>query len=86
MFACQKYVEIELGKLYSESPVATMDALFGSSDNITPVIFVLSQGADPTQQVIQFAQKMNFYEKFYYKSLGQGQEGVATEMIEKGKK
>jgi hypothetical protein len=29
---------------------------------------------------------MNFYEKFYYKSLGQGQEGVATEMIEKGKK
>lgn len=48
MFACQKYVEIELGKLYSESPVATMDALFASSDNITPVIFVLSQGADPT--------------------------------------
>ena len=42
MFACQKYVEIELGKLYAESPVATMDGLFASSDNVTPVIFVLS--------------------------------------------
>jgi dynein heavy chain, axonemal len=42
MFACQKYVEVELGKLFAESPVASMDALFGSSDSQTPIIFVLS--------------------------------------------
>jgi dynein heavy chain len=49
MFAFQRYVGKALGKEYAESPVATMDALFGSSDNHTPIIFVLSQGADPTE-------------------------------------
>ena len=72
MFAFQKYVELELGKLYSESPIATMDTLFGDSDKKTPIIFVLSSGADPTYEVIQFAHKMNFYDRFVYKSLGQG--------------
>ena len=47
-----------------------MDALFGDSDKKTPIIFVLSQGADPTWEVIQFAHKMDFYERFLYKSLG----------------
>ena len=42
MFAFQKYVEIELGKLYAESPIATMDVLFADSDKKTPIIFVLS--------------------------------------------
>jgi dynein heavy chain len=72
MFGCSKYVETELGKLYSESPIATMDSLFADSDKKTPIIFVLSSGADPTQQVIQFAHKMDFYERLQYKSLGQG--------------
>lgn len=49
MFAFQRYVHSALGGLYAESPVATMDALFQSSDCHTPIIFVLSQGADPTQ-------------------------------------
>jgi len=35
--------------------------------------------------VIGFAKKMNYYDRFYYKSLGQGQERVATEMIMKGR-
>ena len=33
MFAFQRYVSHSLGKLYAESPVATMDALFASSDS-----------------------------------------------------
>lgn len=48
MFGCAKYVETDLGKLYAESPTATMDSLFSASDKITPIIFVLSSGADPT--------------------------------------
>ncbi len=72
MFAFQKYVEKELGKLYAESPLPSMEALFADSDNRTPIIFVLSQGADPTQQVIQFAERQQFKERFKYKSLGQG--------------
>jgi dynein heavy chain len=49
LFAFQRYVHKEIGAFYAESPVANMDSLFGNSDNKTPIIFVLSQGADPTQ-------------------------------------
>ena len=42
MFAFQRYVGHALGQEYAESPIATMDALFGSSDCHTPIIFVLS--------------------------------------------
>lgn len=42
LFAFQKYVELELGKLYAESPIATMDDLFKYSGKTTPIIFVLS--------------------------------------------
>ena len=42
MFAFQRYVHEELGAIYAESPVSTMDALFSNSDCVTPIIFVLS--------------------------------------------
>ena len=42
MFAFQAYVRAEIGQLYSESPLATMDALFTNSNCQTPIIFVLS--------------------------------------------
>lgn len=40
---------MELGKIYAESPVASMEALFSDSNKKNPIIFVLSQGADPTE-------------------------------------
>jgi len=49
-----------------------MEALFSDSDKITPIIFVLSQGADPTNQVLSFAHNKGSYERLKYKSLGQG--------------
>lgn len=42
LFAFSKYVELELGRIYAESPIATMEALFSDSDKKTPMIFVLS--------------------------------------------
>ena len=49
MFAFSKYIETDLGRIYAESPVANMDVLFADSDKKTPIVFVLSSGADPTQ-------------------------------------
>ena len=63
-----------------------MEGLYADSDKITPVIFVLSQGADPTQQLIKLAKKKNYYDNFKYISLGQGQDGIAAALIEEGKK
>ena len=48
MFAVSSYVLEYLGKYYLEPPKTTMDILYNDSDPGTPIIFVLSAGADPT--------------------------------------
>jgi len=48
MFAISNYVQSNLGKFYVESPSVTMETIHADSDIMTPIIFVLSQGADPT--------------------------------------
>ncbi len=48
LFAFQYYVIDEIGKFFVESPSVTMDVVYADTDVKTPLIFVLSQGADPT--------------------------------------
>ena len=48
MFSLSKYVLENLGKFYLESPIITMEKIYVDSDYKTPIIFVLSAGADPT--------------------------------------
>ena len=79
------YVWESLGSYYSESPPWSIEELFNDSDKKTPVISVLSQGADPTIQLIRFAEAKIYQEKFRYISLGQGQELHASRLIETGK-
>ena len=47
-----------------------MDVLYNDSDKLTPVIFVLSQGADPSLQLIKFAENKGFKDKLDCISLG----------------
>jgi len=44
--------------------------MYEDINKFTPLIFVLSQGADPTSQLQKFAQEMNFMEKLTTISLG----------------
>jgi dynein heavy chain, axonemal len=84
MQAIKEYVARDLDPRYTTSPVTTMDELFGSADRVTPVIFVLSQGADPIEQILGFARKQQFQDKIFQKSLGQGQERAAAALVEEG--
>lgn len=70
MFAITEYVWQQIGKVYAEAPPCSMDLLYWDSDKVTPVIFVLSQGADPSMQLINFAKQMNMESKLTYTSLG----------------
>lgn len=47
-FAFQMYVLNNMGKFYIESHSATMEVIYGDTDYKTPLIFILSTGADPT--------------------------------------
>ena len=48
LFAFSEYVKTEIGESYIQSKAVSMDELYKDSDNHTPIIFVLSQGADPS--------------------------------------
>ena len=61
-----------------------MGSLFGAADSATPIIFVLSQGVDPTWQVQQYAERQKLDESLFIMSLGQGQEAKAGKLIEQG--
>ena len=51
------YLEQEIGPEFASNPVSSIENLFMASDCGTPIIFVLSQGVDPTFQLIDFAKK-----------------------------
>lgn len=79
-----QYVSDQLGKFYEESAVATMEDVYAESDCRTPVIFILSQGADPSNQLIKFAKEKGFERMFIPLSLGQGQGKKAEVLIQRG--
>ena len=54
------------------------------SDNDTPIIFILSTGSDPLEEIFKLAVKLN--ETCNIISLGQGQEAAADQAIDKAKK
>lgn len=48
MFGFTHYVEHRIGKFYLEIPSINMSEIYLDSDVKTPIIYVLSSGADPT--------------------------------------
>jgi len=84
VFCIVQYVSQQLGKFYEESASATMEEVFADSDCKTPVIFILSQGADPSDQIIKFSREKGFDQNFAPLSLGQGQGKKAEILIQRG--
>lgn len=72
MFSFQHYVINHMGEFYVTSPTVTMSTVFKDTDNCTPLIFVLSTGADPTFQLYKFAEDMGKKDSIGTVSLGQG--------------
>ena len=50
------YVAYEMGSFYDEIKTTTTDQIFKTLDYKTPLIFILSTGADPTSSMIKYAQ------------------------------
>eukprot|EP00752_Nemacystus_decipiens_P010663 g9495.t1 len=80
--AILSYVMNSLGKEFVEPPPFDLESCFQDSTVLTPLIFVLSKGSDPTKAFYQFAAQMRFDKKVKGLSLGQGQGLKATSLIE----
>ncbi|KAJ8895811.1 hypothetical protein PR048_001149 [Dryococelus australis] len=52
--------------------------------NVIPLVFILSTGSDPFNAFQRFAIEMDFQDRIYSISLGQGQGPIAEQMIRDG--
>jgi len=77
-----KFIIGELGQYYVEPPATNMEIMYQGLDTYVPMIFVLSQGADPTSLLQKFAYEKEFNERIDYISLGQGQGPKAVKLID----
>lgn len=75
--AMSYYIINTIGSQYLDSPNVTIKDLWRDSDSRTPIIFVLSPGADPTSSLLKFAQSSEIQNNIQIISLGQGQGGPA---------
>ncbi|KAI8893820.1 dynein heavy chain and region D6 of dynein motor-domain-containing protein [Globomyces pollinis-pini] len=80
--AVMEFVKEKMGQKYVEPPPFDLAASYGDSNNIAPLIFVLSPGTDPMAGLIKFADGKGIVgNRLQTISLGQGQGPIAGQMI-----
>jgi len=72
IYSIKNFVKAELGPKFIESPPFDLEGTLADSSNITPIIFVLSPGADPIAYLNALAEKKGMKEKLKAISLGRG--------------
>ncbi|EKX52600.1 hypothetical protein GUITHDRAFT_157080 [Guillardia theta CCMP2712] len=81
----QKFVIENLGEGYVQPPVLNYKQVLAQSSPKTPVVFVLSPGADPAYSIFELAETEGMAPpKLKYVSLGQGQGPIAANLLETG--
>ena len=70
IYAVKNFVKFELGPTFIESPPFDLEGTLEDSNSITPIIFVLSPGADPIAYLVSLAEKKGMKEKLKPISLG----------------
>ncbi|XP_072257291.1 dynein axonemal heavy chain 3-like [Pyxicephalus adspersus] len=82
--AVQQFVTDKMGLAYIDPPTFDLQLSYLGSSSSTPLIFVLSSGADPLELLLKFAEEKGMGGiNLQTISLGQGQGPIARKMIEK---
>lgn len=55
----RKYIAESLGPAYAEGIILSLESMLQESDKRTPLICFLSMGSDPTDNIMNFAKKLN---------------------------
>ena len=75
IFATTAFIINNLGQKYTEPPVLDLNSVLADSQPDLPLIFVLSPGVDPTNQLSQLGEAKSI--PFSSIALGQGQARAA---------
>ena len=84
MDGVQLFVIGAIGARYVDPPPFNLSISYEASTKMIPLIFVLTSGSDPGEELLEFAKKKHMDDKILKLSLGQGQDKVAEGYIEKG--
>ena len=82
IFATIAFIVNNIGQRFTEPPVLDLNSVLGDSSADAPLIFVLSPGVDPTNQLVQLAEAKDV--PFASIALGQGQAPLAIKLIDNG--
>lgn len=80
-----QFVDKGMGTKFVTPPSFNLAESFRDSNSMIPLVFVLSPGSDPMSSLTKYADNMNFQNKFYSTSLGQGQGPIAEKLIAKAR-
>ncbi|KAK7877270.1 hypothetical protein WMY93_032024 [Mugilogobius chulae] len=82
--AVTDYVTVTMGEQYVQPPVISFDAIYRKSSPFSPIVFILSPGSDPATDLMKLAERTGFGDnKFKFLAMGQGQEKVALQLLDK---
>lgn len=72
-----------MGSPFIQPPPFDIAKSFEDANSLTPLVFILSPGADPMLSLLLFGEKLGFSDSFESISLGQGQGPIAEALISK---
>ena len=81
VFGINRFVVTSLGPHFIESPPFDLRGAFDDSSSMTPIIFILSPGADPISYLKDIAKEKEMDMRIKMLSLGQGQGEIARGYI-----
>lgn len=84
--AVKLYVIEKMGEKYVQPPVLDYARIYQQSLPTSPMVFILSPGADPQSDIQKFCGEMGMQNRFKFVALGQGQGPIAEQLLEAGQK
>ena len=80
--AITTFVTKRMGEQYVTPPVVSLESVFDQSTPFSPIVFILSPGADPAGELGKLAEAKGYGgNRFKFLAMGQGQEKVSTIII-----
>ena len=77
--AVTNFVTVNMGEQFVTPPVVNLENILEQSSPISPIVFILSPGADPAGELAKLAELKGFGgNRFKFLAMGQGQEKVRT--------
>ncbi|CAG9323486.1 unnamed protein product [Blepharisma stoltei] len=84
IYMVSDFINEVLGPKFVQVAPTSMEEVYAETTKRTPIIFILSQGADPMSMITRLARDRKFLDRIDPISLGKGQDEKAKKAIEKG--